>query len=273
MSMRTKSFVTALSAASVLSLAGGLANALPVTIFEDNFDGGSGDLDGTTPDTTTAAAKWVAPATWNADGSVAGGSAGGSATLAFTPVDGQIYTLDVSLGASSYAGGAGSDNDWFAIGFSRGQSNVTGGNERFIQVNVVGVAWALQRGPDGGTNTTFLGIDGGGSSTGTQNTENWAAQTGLTGGNTDLRIVLNTTGGAGTWTAEFLAKGTADANFSVIRAAELLATENIDSVGIARSSGDITGSLTSFSVTSVPEPGSLALLSLGGLLIARRRRA
>jgi hypothetical protein len=49
----------------------------------------------------------------------------------------------------------------------------------------------------------------------------------------------------------------------------LLARAGINSVGIVHTGGDITG----FSMTEFSEPSSLALLGLGGLLIARRRRS
>lgn len=53
----------------------------------------------------------------------------------------------------------------------------------------------------------------------------------------------------------------------------LLARAGINSVGIVHTGGDITGFVSGFSVTEFSEPSSLALLGLGGLLIARRRRS
>ena len=93
-------------------------SAQSAIVFSDNFDG-TGDLNGTTPDTTTAAASWVALSNFDADGTITGGASTtgrGSATLAFTPVDGLIYTLDVSYAETSYR--LASDNDWIAIGYS-----------------------------------------------------------------------------------------------------------------------------------------------------------
>lgn len=255
---------------AVVAFAVGSAHG--ATLFEDNFDGGGGDLNGTTPDVTTAAATWVAPGTWNADGTVTGTSSGGSATLAFTPVDGLIYTLDVSLGPSTYPGGP--DNDWLAIGFAEGQSGANSNQSRFITGSVVGSAWMLQRGPSGGSNTAFLGAaDGSSGNAGIFDGQPWTALATLNGGNADLRIVLDTTGGTGNWTATWFAKATSDATYTQVRAATTILNEDINAVGVARSNDDISASLTRFSLTAVPEPSSLALIGLGGLLIARRRRA
>ncbi|MEO0475205.1 MAG: PEP-CTERM sorting domain-containing protein [Planctomycetota bacterium] len=256
-----------LATAAAVTLVAGTATATTV-IYQENFGGGAADLNGITPDVGTN--DWVANSDFDADGSVSGASTGGSATLAFTPVDGLVYTLDVSLGASTYA--SSPDNDWFAVGFANGQSTADGSGERFINNNVIGKAWMLQRGPgpitNGGTNQSFLGS----ATSGTQNGAAWEALDTQFGGDIDLRIVLDTTLGAGSWNVTFFAKPTADATYQVVRSTENLANEDIDSVGVARSSGDISGSITSFSLTSVPEPGSLALLGLGSLLVARRRR-
>lgn len=44
-------------------------------------------------------------------------------------------------------------------------------------------------------------------------------------------------------------------------------------INIEHNSGNGGSQMTQFTISVVPEPGSLALMSLGGLLIARRRRA
>ena len=168
------------------------------------------------------------------------------------------------------------ENDWIAMGFANGQSSAIGNNERFVGGNVNGIAWMLMRGNTTGSvgNTAFRGL----STSGTNLNTGGAAWTdaplaGTFGSDLDMRVVLDTTGGTGTWTATWYAKLAADASYTEVRATELLADEAITSVGLARSNTGFTGNVTSFSLNSVPEPGSLALLGLGGLCVLRRRRA
>jgi len=119
-------------------------------IFSDNFSGGTGDINTTTPDVTTGAATWVASEQFNANGSIVDSTnvattKGGSATLAFTPVNGLIYTLD-----ASFTGVTGNAN-WLALGFVFGQSSVITADNRFLTDpspanGTIGKAWMLYRG-------------------------------------------------------------------------------------------------------------------------------
>ncbi|BCX47821.1 hypothetical protein HAHE_17290 [Haloferula helveola] len=255
-----------------------LAAAMPAsraaTIFSDNFDGDGSDLDGATPDVTTGV-NWVASANFNRNGTTGDGP--GSATLAFTPANGFTYTLDATYGGLSANSG---DTDWFAVGFVNGQSSASGTNERFITGNVVGSAWMMARGDFNlTTNNTFLGTgqlgsgnyglgEGGGDNTG----QSWSLSPPES--TVDLRIVLDTTGGTGNWTATWYAKRPSDGSYTLVRSTESLLTgATITAVGLARSNPGVSGTVESFSlVSAVPEPSTVLLLALAGIPLLRRRR-
>lgn len=250
------------------------APASGAIIFSDNFDGGSGDLNGASPDVTPGA-NWVASPLFNADGTTEQGA--GSATLAFTPSDGLIYNLDVRVSGISPT--AGTTNNWIAVGFANGQSDLSGTVHRFITGSVVGTAWMMHRGDISlGTNQTFLGTGqlgtgnfglgvGGGDNTG----QSWALDPASS--DVDFRIVLDTTAGPGNWTATWLAKAASDPTFTEVRpTTPLLAGATISAVGFARANGDFNATVESFSLTSVPEPSAALLATLGGLALLRRRR-
>lgn len=222
-------------------------------IFSDDFDGDGSDLDGTAPDVTTGA-NWVAGPLFNTDGTT--DDAAGSATLAFLPVDGFIYTLDASFSGLGLVG-AGPDNDWFAAGFVNGSANINGINQRFITGEVAGTAWIMHRGDITlGTNQTFLGTGqlgtgnfglgiGGGDNT----AQAWALAPASAA--VDFRVVLDTTEGEGAWKATWFAKRSEETEFIEVRATQaLLPGAVISGVGLARSNSGVTGTVESFSLTS-----------------------
>ncbi|MFN3166102.1 MAG: PEP-CTERM sorting domain-containing protein [Phycisphaeraceae bacterium] len=324
--------------------------ARATTLFSDNFDGAVGvDLNGLAPDVAPGAETWVAGESFDADGLV-DDFAGSSATLAFTPQQGFIYTLDASFRNFTATANAATpvENDWLAVGFVNGQSDQVNTNSRFVSGDVNGIAWVFMRADAsaGGPSRAFLGTAASGTQGNTGGID-WSDATlaGMFGADIDYRIVLDTSNGAGNWTATWFAKLAADATYTEIVSAKPLADEAIDSVGFARSNPGFTASITNFSLdaqntaslpgdtdgdgdiddsdlgtafsnytgplppntggktaadgdtdgdgdvddsdlgtafsgytgplgpASVPEPTSLALIGLGGLLIARRRRA
>ena len=341
MNLRSKELLLAAAACGFL-----MAGAARATVlFADNFDGAAAtDLNGLAPDVAPGAETWVAAPTFDADG-VVEDTAGGSATLAFTPQNGFTYTLDASFRNFTATGTATAvENDWLAMGFVNGQSALNGNNERFVSGNVNGIAWMFMRGGTTATvgNRAFLGTAASGTQSNTGGID--FSDAGLAGSymaDIDYRVVLDTTGGTGTWTATWFAKLAADANYTQVVATTPLVDETITSIGLARSSPGFTADITNFSLdaqaslpgdtdgdgdvddsdlgtsfanytgpvgdvgktaaqgdtdsdgdvddsdlgtsfsnytgplspASVPEPTSLALLGLGGLLIARRRRA
>lgn len=79
-----------------------------------------------------------------------------------------------------------------------------------------------------------------------------------------MSIVLDTQGAA--WTAEWFING------GSVRSETLASNPTgITHVGLGRESGT-SASFDNFSLTVVPEPGSLALMGLGGLCLLKRRR-
>jgi hypothetical protein len=237
-------------------------------LYQDDFSGAGGLLDGTTPDISTSGASWVAAATFEDDGDSIAGTAGGSATLAFTPVSGVVYTLETSI--ANIVG----DSDWFGVGFASGQSSASSAISRFITGDVEGLAWAMYRGDaSASANQTFLGNTSVEPNSGLASGAAWLVDANTGAGNVDIRIILDTTAGAGAWTATMEAN--TGSGFQVIRATEALLDEAINSVGIANSNArDLTGTITSFKLTVIPEPASigLSLLGLAGLATLGKRQ-
>lgn len=217
-------------------------------IIEDNFDG-SGSLNDRAPDIRPAGLTWIASPQFGAGGSI-NGDAGGSATLNFTPINGRIYTLDARLSATAADG----SNEWLAVGFAKGQSILAGATQRFVGSNVTGRTWMLVRGsetPASAQNSCLLG-SGSGSNGGTANSASWTNWAGGTGGTFHLRIVLDTTGGTGTWTSTWYAKRSTDTGYNIVRATTAVLNEDINSVGFARSNTAVSGTLLGFSLSQTP---------------------
>jgi hypothetical protein len=219
-------------------------------IVSDDFNGDSGALHGSTPDVSVGGASWVASGHFRRDGSTGNGP--GSATLAFTPVDGLVYTLDASF---SGLGADPGDLDWIALGFVNGQSEASTLDARFISGEVVGAAWMFHRGDFNLTsNNCFLGngqLGAGNNGLGPGGTSDGVAWSLTPPGNAvDLRIVLDTTGGPGAWTATWFARPAGAASYSQVRPTRTLhAPTTIRAVGIARSNSGISGSVERFSLS------------------------
>lgn len=226
------------------------------TIFSDNFDG-TGVLNGTTPDTTTGAAAWVSSTAFNANGAflASSGTAGASATLLFTPSSGEVYTLESRMDVTSTTG-------WLAMGFATGQSTANNANARFVNGSTpLGRVWML------------MGEAGGGAAWQDGTSVNHVEDNTISvTGTIDLRIVLDTT--AATWTSTWYAKDATVGSYTLIKGTENVVSQAaINSVGFALSGNSVPGTITSFSLTTIPEPSSAALLGgLGFLVMFRRRR-
>ena len=263
---------------ATLTLAVPTAHAATV-IYEQSFTPGAGTsvLNGTSP--TTGANNWVAATSrFQADGDFTEGA--GSATLAFMPADGFTYTLDASFRNLSATATVGApEQDWIALGFAEGQSTGSTNSDRFLSTNVIGKAWMLYGGADTTGhfgNVTHLGNASSGNNAGAMPSTslNWSDATLATTFSVgiDMRVVLDTTGGTGNWTATWFAKLPASGTYTVVRTATELLNEDINSVGVAISGTGFDGDLTYFRLTSVPEPSATLLGALGLLALFRRRR-
>lgn len=253
--------------AARLGLLAGLAIATPAVhsqtvIYEQSFTPAAGTtaLNGTAP--TTGSNNWIAAPMFRSDGNIdnPAANAGGTATLAFTPANGFIYTLDASLrGFAAATGAANPEIDWIALGFAKGQQPGTGSNNRFTQVNIIGKAWMLFRGA--GTANSNNAVQLGSATLGNDTTAFWTDPTlaAIYGGDMDMRVVLDTTAGAGPWTATWFAKLPASANFTQVGGPSTLIDKDINSAGLSISNQGISGDLTHFRLTSLA-PSTSALI-------------
>lgn len=250
--MIPKPFICCIECLAMLAGLGISLASAQTTIFSDNFDGGTGNIHGLAPDVRPTGETWTASPIFNADGSVdrPTSSNQGSMTLPFIPANGFIYTLDASFS------GVSGDTDWLGFGFANGQSANSTTSDRFVGTNVTGATWMLFR----GATPAPLATNGNKIQRGLGSTDpaDWLdpALGDLEGGAIDMRIVLDTTGGTGAWTATWYAKLPASSSYTLVGATAPIphAAANFNSVGIAASSTHPTsgtgGTIESISLTS-----------------------
>lgn len=224
------------------------------TVYSHTFTGGSATDDSLNTTTTTlGGGTWVS-SDWRANGTTptSGGFSDDGAYLSFTPTIGLIYTL--SMTATQPTGG--DNTGWLGLGFTQGN---TASDTSFASATINAAPWLLWRPSNavsGGASQVVTRL---GPATTTPTNE------GAFTGTQTLTIVLNTQ--ALQWTAEWFVGATS------VRGPEAFATNptTITHVGFARENGQ-GSTITSFSLTSVPEPSSALLGSLGLLALLRRRR-
>lgn len=239
------------------------STALAAVVFQDDFGGSGGPLNGTTPDITTGGEVWEAGDTWLDNGTalspIASGPNGQAAHLDFTPADGLVYTAEATV--------LNPQPNWIGFGFfpddpAGGDWTVQDFSVRHS--NAPGYAWMLDRNSSGNDQEGFLGG-------GTAGGQPWNGDVVDPTSAVSIKIVLDTT--AANWTAEWFINGTSQGAPVAYGSA---GNPGIGGIGFShdRSADPNNGGLIrDFSLTVVPEPTSLALagLSLVGLFASRKR--
>jgi hypothetical protein len=222
-------------------------------LYDENFTGAAATtLNGQIPDVDQNGGfnTWRAHSSYLADGNMTPPPGGSGGFLPFIPQPGFVYTLSASV--TGITGAAGANNAWIAMGFSESvppNPQVTTNDTRFISGPTVGKAWMLFRSnfaTGGLTHQTLRGNADAGTTSGLDYTGSFTA-----GGDIDLQIVLDTTGGAGTYTASYFAKRPTDGSYTAVSAGALpLLAEDIGGVGFATSAAaaNIDAKLTNFTL-------------------------
>lgn len=238
----------------------GLSHA--AVLYNHTFDGAATTLDGSSVDTAvsgtvlganhgTNSTTWALASTLNtnflANGTTVDG-ADATASLAFTPQNGFVYTLSMT-GTNPESGG-----DWIATGFWDGT-----GNQPLQQ----GVVWALNR-PARSSAEQVAWLNNQATNVGNSD----ALANAITSANpSTITIVLDTTDGTGLWDAEWFVNGNSWAT-----ATDMSLSSPIVGVGVGSYRAGATISSFSLDVSAIPEPSSVLLGSLGLLILLRRRR-
>lgn len=214
-----------------------------IILYDDLASGSAGNnLDGTTP--TTGSQQWRAHINIQDNGTMEDPIDAG-AYYSFTPVNGTRYELTFgSAFVDTYNDG---DNCIFGFYEDPSTSNTISGPTADGSLNpTCAKAVHLMRNVDPATrqNAYRLGTESDGMAT----TQQWTDETLRESPDDvlDLRILLDTTGGTGNWTATWYAKGILSGSYTEVGPETPLLSENVGAVGWSQDSTAVEGHVTSF---------------------------
>jgi len=226
------------------------------TVFEEKFFGFGDPLDGKTPDTTTDAQAWQAGPVWGDDGIHFSPTVGmQSAYLGFTPEPGRVYTLSTRVRSSH--------PNAFGFGYLPADLDPAADSHATAPAYAwIAVANSLDQDQQG-----FLGP-------GSALPQPWNGDVADPTQYVDLDILLNTDGP--NWTVQWLINGQPQGTPVAFATP---GNPGIGGVGMSRdtdpnSSGSfVETSYFRLTYMAVPEPGTMAVLALGGWMLISRRRS
>jgi hypothetical protein len=264
-----------LFSAVVASAVLGGATCSAALIYQEDFNGGTAVLNGTTPDVRPgdSTAAWVAGAGFKENGTYTTTDTNGqSAWLPYAFTSGNIYeaTLSVSLISATT-----NQSPWFALSFTNKSSGFGTGPLNGTDLSSAGATgWGLLR--QNGAWKAFLG-------TGINNPiatsgDNYPGPFYSTGSiDATIRLALDTRG-SNYVLDMYINNVQVDLNTGAGSSYTFTSNPVLTGVGFGASTSGIgTIDQFTFSTIAVPEPSSIALLALGGVVavvgLRRMRRA
>jgi hypothetical protein len=239
-----------LSVSDNLNLTDNYSGTVETVLLDDVFTAGAAvDLEGTSPG--TGSSTWRAHQEYQDNGTmVANVNAG--AYYPFTPQQGHRYLLQVeSANVVTY-----SDADNCIWGFFEGISLsdiVTGSGANGEIDPTTAKAVHLMRETGGGTRNNAYRL--GDESDGQADTSAWTDGTLNASPDAvlDLRIELDTTAGAGNWTAQWWAKGLISGSYTEVGPVTNMLNENVGAVGFSNDSGNTKLTTDQITLTEIKD--------------------
>lgn len=239
-----------LSVSDDLNLTDNYSGTVETVLLFDDFTAGSAvDLEGTSPG--TGISQWRAHQEYQDDGTmVANVNAG--AYYPISPQQGYRYLLDVQ--SANVATFSDADNCIWGFFENISLSDVTTGPASSGEIDpTTAKAVHLMRETGGGTrnNAYRRGDEGDGQA----DTNAWTDPTLNASPDAvlDLQIEIDTTGGAGNWTAQWWAKGILSGTYTEVGPLTALLDENIGAVGFANDTGNTKLTTDTITLTEIKD--------------------